>query len=127
MRRWKLAFVASVAVGAGVATAVVQDVCGPFTDVSPTFCPYVLEMYYLGITAGTSPTTFSPEATVTRGQAAVVRLEGREPGDRPFLAARGARTVVEPVLIFVGNGIGVDTVVAGLRSLLSASGRQRWP
>jgi S-layer homology domain len=76
VRRWTLALVASVAVGAGVATAVVQDVCGPFTDVSSTLCPYVLEMYYLGITAGTSPTTYSPEATVTRGQAAIFLSKG---------------------------------------------------
>ena len=48
-----------------------QDQCGPFTDVSPGLCPYVLEMYYLGITAGTSATTFSPDSPMTRGQAAV--------------------------------------------------------
>src|SRR4029453_5281907 len=48
----------------------------PFTDVSPAICPYVLEMYYLGITAGTSPTTYSPDATVTRGQAAVFVSKG---------------------------------------------------
>ena len=56
---------------AGGATRIVQDQCGSFTDVSPAFCPYVLEMYYLGITAGTSATTFSPDNPVTRGQAAV--------------------------------------------------------
>ena len=61
---------------AGAATRIVQDQCGPFTDVSPTICPYVLEMYYLGITAGTSPTTYSPDATVTRGQAAVFVSKG---------------------------------------------------
>ena len=41
------------------------------SDVSPAFCPYVLELYYLGITAGTSPTAYSPDAVMTRGQAAV--------------------------------------------------------
>ncbi len=60
----------------GAATGVVQDVCGPFTDVSPALCPYVLEMYYLGITAGTSPTTYSPDSVVTRGQAAVFVSKG---------------------------------------------------
>ncbi|HEX4439972.1 MAG TPA: S-layer homology domain-containing protein [Thermoanaerobaculia bacterium] len=64
------------AVLAGGATRIVQDQCGPFTDVTPQICPYVLEMYYLGITAGTSPTTFSPDATVTRGQAAVFVSKG---------------------------------------------------
>jgi hypothetical protein len=61
---------------AGAATGIVQDQCGPFTDASPAICPYVLEMYVLGITAGTSPTTYSPDATVTRGQAAVLVSKG---------------------------------------------------
>jgi S-layer homology domain len=61
---------------AGGAIRQAQDVCGPFTDVSPALCPYVLEMYYLGITAGTSPTTFSPDAAMTRGQAAVFVSKG---------------------------------------------------
>ena len=60
-----------VALAAGGATRVVQDQCGPFTDVSALFCPYVLEAYYTGITAGTSATTFSPDVPITRGQAAV--------------------------------------------------------
>lgn len=61
---------------AGAATHVLQDQCGPFTDVSPLFCPYVLEAYYTGITAGTSPTTFSPDMPMTRGQAAVFVTKG---------------------------------------------------
>jgi len=65
-----------VAALAGAATGAMQDVCGPFTDVSPALCPYVLEMYYLGVTAGTSPTTFSPDSVVTRGQAAVFVSKG---------------------------------------------------
>src|SRR5215468_6628660 len=68
-----LAFAAALA---GAATRIVQDQCGPFTDVSPAICPYVLEMYYLGITAGTSLTTFSPDNAVTRGQAAVFVSKG---------------------------------------------------
>jgi hypothetical protein len=68
--------VALSTVSAGAAIHLVQDQCGPFTDVSPTFCPYVLEMYYVGITAGTSPTTYSPDNPVTRGQAAVFVTKG---------------------------------------------------
>jgi hypothetical protein len=66
-----LATVAMASLFAGGAVRVVQGQCGPFTDVTPAFCPYVLEMFYLGITAGTSPTTYSPDNPVTRGQAAV--------------------------------------------------------
>lgn len=68
--------VALLAAFAGGATRALQDTCGPFTDVSALFCPYVLEAYYTGITAGTSPTTFSPDVPITRGQAAVFVTKG---------------------------------------------------
>ncbi len=55
----------------GGAGGALLAVCGPFTDVSGPFCPFILQIYYLGITAGTSPTTYSPDDPVTRGQAAV--------------------------------------------------------
>lgn len=44
----------------------------PFTDVSATSYAYepVGCLYHLGITTGTSPTTFSPDAIVTRAQMA---------------------------------------------------------
>ena len=46
-------------------------VCGPFTDVAAdAFCPFVLEIFYLGITTGTSPTTYDPASPVTRLQMA---------------------------------------------------------
>jgi hypothetical protein len=61
---------------AGGAARIVQDQCGPFTDVTPGFCPYILELYYLGITAGTSATTFSPDDPLTRGQGAVFIAKG---------------------------------------------------
>ena len=65
-----------IAIAAGGAARLVQEQCGPFTDVPAGICPYVLEMYYLGITAGTSATTFSPSNPVTRGQAAVFASKG---------------------------------------------------
>jgi DNA-binding beta-propeller fold protein YncE len=61
---------------AGGAVRIVQDTCGPFTDVSAMLCPYVLEAYFTGITAGTSATTFSPDTPITRGQAAVFTTKG---------------------------------------------------
>jgi hypothetical protein len=76
MKTWQLRFAALAAVAAlfGGAVAGVLADCGPFTDVGagpPNFCPFILELYYLGITAGTSPTTFSPNDPVTRAQMAV--------------------------------------------------------
>lgn len=56
------------AAGGGASTLVG---CGPFSDVTGGQCAFVLELYYLGIAAGTSATTFDPAANVTRGQVAV--------------------------------------------------------
>jgi len=45
--------------------------CGPFTDTAnDAFCPFVLEIFYLGITTGTMATTFSPSDNVSRLQMA---------------------------------------------------------
>ncbi len=76
MRKLLALPLALAAVFAGGATRIVQDQCGPFTDVTPAFCPYILELYYLGITAGTSATTFSPDDPLTRGQGAVFIAKG---------------------------------------------------
>src|SRR4030088_127538 len=76
MRKAYFAPLALTAVLAGGAVRMGEDQCGPFTDVTPGFCPYVLELYYLGITVGTSATTFSPNDPLTRGQAAVVVSKG---------------------------------------------------
>jgi hypothetical protein len=71
MKRLLIVPVLLCALFAGGAVRIVQDQCGPFTDVTPAFCPYVLELYYLGITVGTSATTFAPDDPLTRGQGAV--------------------------------------------------------
>ena len=76
MKRLLVLSLALTAALAGGAVRIVQDQCGPFTDVTPAFCPFVSELYYLGITAGTSPTTFSPDDLLTRGQAAVFIAKG---------------------------------------------------
>jgi hypothetical protein len=58
-------------VAAGGASSIPLTNCGPFTDVGTLLCPFVLELYYSGITAGTTSTTFSPNNNATRGQMAV--------------------------------------------------------
>src|SRR5277367_4285445 len=71
-------------VGFGVASAMSNapvhaqgEMCGgesypfPYTDVSgvgSAFCPGIMEAYVTGISKGTTPTTFSPDETVTRVQ-----------------------------------------------------------
>src|SRR5215471_87064 len=55
----------------GGAASDVLGLCGPFTDVSDAaFCPFVLEIFYLGITTGTTATTYDPTGNVTRLQMA---------------------------------------------------------
>lgn len=61
---------AAAALGGGAGGALL-GLCGPFTDVTAdTFCPLVLEIFYLGITTGTTPTTYDPTSSVNRLQMA---------------------------------------------------------
>ncbi len=64
------AALALLAVISGAASAILGD-CGPFTDVAAdSFCPFVLEIFSLGITSGTTPTTYDPTSNVSRLQMA---------------------------------------------------------
>jgi hypothetical protein len=71
-----LRLVASAVVVAAVClmiggSTLLLGVCGPFNDFSDaTFCPFVLEILYLGITTGTTPTTFDPASSANRLQMA---------------------------------------------------------
>src|SRR5262249_29155333 len=49
----------------------VLGLCGNFTDTAgDAFCPFVLEFFYLGITTGTTATTYDPAGNVSRLQMA---------------------------------------------------------
>ncbi len=53
------------------ASSVLFGLCGPFTDVAAdAFCPFVLEIFSLGITTGTTPTSYDPASSVSRLQMA---------------------------------------------------------
>ena len=68
IRRILLGLAAAFLGGAG---SVVMAVCGPFSDVDADgFCPSVLEIFYLGLTTGHTPTTYDPSSDVTRLQMA---------------------------------------------------------
>src|SRR5262249_737919 len=69
--RWRALPVLAIAALIGGFAGVLSGTCGPFTDVpGDVFCPPVLEIFYLGITTGTSPTTYEPAANVSRLQMA---------------------------------------------------------
>jgi DNA-binding beta-propeller fold protein YncE len=76
-RRWLLALGFGVASAMSTAPLQAQEMCGgqnypfPYTDVSgvgTAFCPGIMEAYVTGVSKGTTPTTFSPNNTVTRVQ-----------------------------------------------------------
>lgn len=78
--------------------------CGPFTDsAADSFCPFVLEVFYLGITTGTTPSTYEPTANVSRLQMAAFlsrtvdgvlkRGSRRAALDRFWVSARNETTV----------------------------------
>jgi hypothetical protein len=61
----------AIAVAVGGSVSLVMGMCGPFTDVTDAaFCPFVLEIFTLGITAGTTATTYDPTSSVSRLQMA---------------------------------------------------------
>jgi hypothetical protein len=75
--RWFLALGFGVASAMNIAPAQAQELCGgvdypfPYTDVSgvgAAFCPGIMEAYVTGVSKGTTPTTFSPNETVSRVQ-----------------------------------------------------------
>src|SRR5262249_10885255 len=68
--RLPMVFAAAAALLVGVGGAML-GICGPFLDVAADpFCPYVLEIFTLGITTGTTPTTYDPAGIVNRLQMA---------------------------------------------------------
>ena len=69
-RPWLVLPVAAAALLAGISQGLLAN-CGPFTDVAAdSFCAFVLEIFYLGITTGTTPTTYDPASNVSRLQMA---------------------------------------------------------
>ncbi|HKF43147.1 MAG TPA: hypothetical protein VKG01_08610 [Thermoanaerobaculia bacterium] len=69
-RAFVLLTVALLALFAGL-THGLLGVCGPFTDTpSDPFCVFILEVFYMGITTGTTPTTYDPTGNVNRTQMA---------------------------------------------------------
>src|SRR6266508_776963 len=76
-RRFLAIGIVMAAVVFGGAASGLLGVCGPFTDVAAdSFCPFVLEVFYLGITTGTTPTTYDPASAVSRLQMAAFLSRG---------------------------------------------------
>ena len=76
-RGWLIALGFGFAGAISVAPVQAQEMCGgssypfPYTDVASVgtaFCPGIMEAYVTGVSKGTTPTTFSPDETVSRVQ-----------------------------------------------------------
>lgn len=112
--------VASLFGGAGSA---LLGLCGPFTDVTdPTFCPFVLEIFTLGITTGTGPTTYDPTGTVSRLQMAAFLARTVD-----GVLKRGSRRAAldQTWIPQAAISLGLTTVGSGPQ-LLKADGADVW-
>lgn len=124
LRVLALAGVAAAAfLGGGVSHILAQATCGPFTDVPGNLCPSVLEIYTLGITTGTSATTYSPDNTVTRGQMA--RFLTRTVDQLLPRGSRRAALDQSWTPMPAPAGLGVTTVGMG-PALLTSDGADVW-
>ena len=115
-----LAIVLALFVGAASSVA---GNCGPVTDVAAdAFCQFVLEIFYLGITTGTTATTYDPTGLVSRLQMAAFlsrSVDGAlKRGSRR--AALGAFSTPQGP-----NALGLTTLPAGAQ-LVASDGADLW-
>ena len=113
---------AAAAIGGGGAALI--GACGPFTDVTDAaFCPFVLEIFYLGITTGTTATTYDPTASVSRLQMAaflsrtvdgVLKRGGRRAALGQFWTTQGASV------------LGITTIGGGELTFARSDGADVW-
>src|SRR5262245_18304295 len=99
-------------------------VCGPFTDVAAdVFCPFVLEVFYMGITTGTTPTTYDPSGNTTRLQIAAF-LSRTVDG----VLTRGSRLAAMRRFWNAGNeaNLGVTTVGGSAAVHVDSDGADIW-
>src|SRR5262245_26723271 len=113
----------SAAALVGGAAGVLLGNCGPFTDFTDAaFCPFVLEIFYLGITTGTTATTYDPAIPVSRVQMAAFLSRtvdaALKRGSRR--AALGQNAIPQSFGV-----LGITTVGAGPR-LLRFDGADVW-
>ena len=121
----RLPTIVACALGAavlGVSTGLL-GVCGPFTDVAAdSFCPFVQEVFYLGITTGTSPTTYDPASNVSRLQMAAF-LSRTVDG---VLKRGSRRAALNRFWTTEGNGNLTLTTVGTQPQLLVSDGEDLW-
>ncbi len=117
------AFAASILVVLLGASSALFGVCGPFTDVAAdAFCPFVLEIFYLGITTGTTPTTYDPTSNVNRLQMAAFLSRSVD----GVLKRGGRRAALNRFWTTEGNANLALTTVGTQPQLLVSDGEDLW-
>ena len=121
-RRLAPAFAASALVFLLGAWSALFGICGPFTDVAAdAFCPFVLEIFYLGITTGTTPTTYDPTSNVSRLQMAAFLSRSVD-----GVLKRGSRRAALRKFATAKNSVLGLTTVGLSPSLLASDGADVW-
>ena len=121
-RPWLVLLAAATALITGISQGLLAN-CGPFTDVAAdVFCPFVLEIFYLGITTGTTATTYDPASNVNRLQMAAF-LSRTVDG----VLKRGSRRAILDQFWASQNStvLGVTTIGA-VGALLKSDGADIW-
>ena len=121
-RRGISGLLTAAAVLVGAAGSLIGS-CGPFTDFTDAaFCPFVLEIFYLGITTGTTPSTYDPASSVTRLQMAAFLSRTVD-----STARRGSRRAAANRFWTTQNAEALDTTTVGtLPRLLRSDGADVW-
>src|SRR5262245_5118967 len=102
-------------------TSILFGDCGPFTDVT-TFCSNVLEVFYLGITTGTTATTYDPTSNVSRLQMAIFLSRSADK-----LLQRGSRRAALKLFWTPQNDAVLGkTLVGGNPTLVESDGADLW-
>ena len=120
-RRWlSITLTGALLAGAGGG---LYGACGPFTDVAAdAFCSFVLEVFTLGITTGTTATTYDPAGNVSRIQMAAFLSRSVDGTLR-----RGNRRAAINQFWTTGGSINLGaTTVASTPNLLQSDGTDVW-
>jgi DNA-binding beta-propeller fold protein YncE len=114
-----------------IAPAQAQQLCGgvdypfPYTDVSgvgAAFCPGIMEAYVTGVSKGTTPTTFSPNNTVTRVQMTTFLQRSLDQG----LARASRRAALNQWWTPQNTNAMQSTPLANIPAFCSADGEYIW-
>ena len=121
----RVLFVFALALGTILCGGVLSagTVCGPFLDTpNDPFCPFILEVFTLQITTGTSSTTYDPTANVSRTQMAAFLARTVD----TTLKHGSRRTAINQLWLPKNASVlGITTVGSG-PTLVQSDGQDLW-